>query len=54
MLVRKNALLELGGYRDIKGMEDWDLWQRAINNGYKFYQIPERLYIYRLNTSIIR
>jgi glycosyltransferase involved in cell wall biosynthesis len=54
MLVRKNALLELGGYRDIKGMEDWDLWQRAINNGYKFYQIPERLYIYRLNTSIKR
>ena len=54
MLVRKSALLELGGYRDIKGMEDWDLWQRAINNGYKFYQIPKRLYIYRLNTSIIR
>jgi glycosyltransferase involved in cell wall biosynthesis len=54
MLIKKSSISELDGYQDIKGMEDWDLWKRAINSGYKFYQIPERLYIYRLNTSVTR
>lgn len=54
MLIRKRCLDELNGYNDIRGMEDWDLWKRAMSKGYKFYQIPERLYIYRTNTSVIR
>ena len=54
MLIRKRCLDELNGYNNIRGMEDWDLWKRAMSKGYKFYQIPERLYIYRTNTSVIR
>jgi glycosyltransferase involved in cell wall biosynthesis len=54
MLIRKKCIDELMGYRNIKGMEDWDLWKRAIKAEYKFYQLPDRLYIYRLGTSIIR
>ena len=54
MLMRKKCLDELKGYNDIRGMEDWDLWKRAMSKGYKFYQIPERLYLYRTNTSVIR
>ena len=54
MMIKKQALDQLNGYNNIKGMEDWDLWQRAINNGFKFKQLPERLYIYTLNTSIDR
>lgn len=54
MLIKKNIINNLGGYHDVRGMEDWDLWKRGINNGYKFYQIPERLYTYRLNTSVAR
>ena len=54
MLIKKQSIIDLGGYQNIIGMEDWDLWKRAINSGYKFYQIPERLYKYRLNTSVAR
>jgi len=44
-LIRKDALIKLGGYRHVKGMEDWDLWKRAVAAGYRFHKIPERLYI---------
>ena len=54
MLIKKQSIIDLGGYQDVRGMEDWDLWKRAINGGYKFYQLPERLYTYRLNTSVTR
>jgi glycosyltransferase involved in cell wall biosynthesis len=54
MVIKKRCLDELGGYRNIKGMEDWDLWKRAIEVGFKFHQIQERLYIYRIGTSNIR
>jgi glycosyltransferase involved in cell wall biosynthesis len=54
MLIKKKCLDKLNGYYDVKGMEDWDLWKRAINKGFKFHQIQERLYIYRLGTSIAR
>jgi glycosyltransferase involved in cell wall biosynthesis len=54
MMIKKKCLDELGGYQNFKGFEDWDLWKRAINKGYRFYQINKRLYIYRLNTSVQR
>lgn len=54
MMIKKTALDQLNGYNNIKGMEDWDLWKRAFNNGFKFKQLPERLYVYTLNTSIDR
>lgn len=55
LMIRKKCLDELGGYNDIRGREDWDLWQRAIKyHDYKFHQIQERLYILRLGTSNIR
>lgn len=34
--------------------EDWDLWIRAIKFGYTFYNIPERLYYWSVNTSVER
>lgn len=54
MMVKKTCLDGLGGYRDVKGVEDWDLWKRAIEMGFKFYQLQDRLYIYRIGTSTIR
>jgi len=54
IMIKKRCLDELGGYRNIKGVEDWDLWKRAIETGFKFHQIQERLYIYRIGTSNIR
>lgn len=54
MMIRMQALEKLGGYRHVKGAEDWDLWQRAFEAGFRFAQINERLYIYTVNTSVER
>jgi glycosyltransferase involved in cell wall biosynthesis len=54
MMIRKSCLDELGGYNNVKGMEDWDLWKRAIKKGYVFHQLQDRLYIYTLGTSVER
>lgn len=55
--IRKEALENLGGYDTRSrylGMEDWHLWLRAAQSGYQFFNIPERLYIYSLGTSVER
>jgi glycosyltransferase involved in cell wall biosynthesis len=52
MLVRKECLDKLGGYQDIRGMEDWDLWKRGISNNFTFHQLQDKLYIYRKGTSV--
>ena len=54
MLIKKSCLDKLGNYRDVKGAEDWDLWKRAVDKGFKFYQIQERLYVWTHNTSVPR
>lgn len=54
IMVKKNILDELGGYNNIKGAEDWDLWKRAISRNFIFFQLPERLYVYTLGTSVPR
>jgi glycosyltransferase involved in cell wall biosynthesis len=54
MMIRKSCLDELDGYRDVRGMEDWDLWKRAIQKGYKFYQLQDRLYVWTMGTSVAR
>jgi len=54
MMIKKTALDHLNGYNNIKGSEDWDLWKRALYSGFTFKQLPERLYVYTLNTSIAR
>jgi len=54
MMIKKRCLDILGGYIDIRGIEDWDLWKRAIEIGFKFHQLQERLYIYRIGTSTTR
>lgn len=55
--IRKTAIDNLGGYsvdKKFLGMEDWHLWHRAVQSGYRFMNIPERLYIYSLGTSVDR
>jgi glycosyltransferase involved in cell wall biosynthesis len=54
MMIKMDCLKKINYYNNITGIEDWDLWKRAINFGFNFYQIQERLYIYRLNTSTTR
>jgi len=57
MAAKRSVLEALEGYntdRRFLGREDWELWQRAFQAGYKFFNIPERLYCYRLGTSVER
>lgn len=57
MMIRHIALKSIGGYnegRSMLGKEDWELWQRAMNAGFRFGKVPERLYIYSLGTSVPR
>jgi len=57
MMIRRVAMESLGGYSTDKvwlGQEDWELWTRAVNAGFKFTKVPERLYIYSLGTSVPR
>jgi glycosyltransferase involved in cell wall biosynthesis len=57
MMIRRIALDSLGGYRTghrYLGWEDYDLWQRAVENNFIFSNVPERLYIYTLETSVDR
>ena len=57
VMARTEAIKDVGGYsesQNVSGREDWNLWQRMINDGKKFYTIPERLYIWSMGTSVER
>ena len=54
-IIKVSSLYRLGGYRtNVTGIEDYDLWMRAVLSGYKFAKVPERLYIYSMGTSVER
>lgn len=57
MMIRRIVLESLKGYntdRKLLGREDWDLWARAANAGFRFGKVSERLYVYTLGTSVPR
>lgn len=54
MLIKMKALKDLGYYNHVRGSEDWDLWRRAAKAGYKFHQLPERLYVWCAGSSVAR
>lgn len=57
VMAKRQALLDVGCYsesRRVLGREDWDLWQRCLSADKKFYNYPERLYIYSMGTSVER
>lgn len=50
-LVRKKAFLEVGGFDEVPEIyfgEDWDLWIRMVQAGWKFRLINEVLFEYRI------
>lgn len=56
---RKSMIDEIGGYdlfRELAGIEDWELWIRAAYNRHKFYYIDQPLFNYRIvpNSQIRR
>lgn len=51
--LRKEAYLELGGYSNIQGCEDYEFLLRAMKAGYRFGIVDEIVLDYRLSTHSI-
>lgn len=46
-LFRRERFVEVGGYRDLLALEDWDLWLRMLQVGAKFKAKPDAFFHYR-------
>jgi glycosyltransferase involved in cell wall biosynthesis len=47
VLFRRQAVVELGGYRDLDWAEDYDLWLRCAEAGLRFEKVPDVLVHWR-------
>jgi glycosyltransferase involved in cell wall biosynthesis len=66
IMFKRDAFVALNGYNEKnkpgdvwpsygrRMWEDWDLWKRAVQKGYRFYNIPYRLYYWSTDTSVER
>jgi glycosyltransferase involved in cell wall biosynthesis len=45
--LRRETLRALGGWRDFQGPEDYDLWLRAFEAGWRFAKLPDVLLTWR-------
>lgn len=43
VMFRKEAVKNVGSYRDLRSMQDYELWVRLLNEGYTLANIPEVL-----------
>ncbi|MCR4660682.1 MAG: glycosyltransferase [Clostridia bacterium] len=50
----KSAVLEVGNYRSKYLCEDYDLWTRLIENGFKLYNIQENLVYMRISKDFYK
>lgn len=50
---RKSAILEAGGYQEVPYFEDYDLWIRVVQKGYKVLNMPELLVDARIGNDMI-
>lgn len=51
VMMRRDRILEIGGYRNLPTSQDRDLWNRAIISGLKINILNDFLIKYRINTS---
>lgn len=51
VLMRKDKFEEIGGYRNFKCAQDYDLWLRMWNANYRIHQIPLSLLKYRVRST---
>jgi glycosyltransferase involved in cell wall biosynthesis len=52
VMFRKSSYLNVGGYRPIRYVEDWDLFYRLLRTGHVFQNIPEVLVYVRAGQSM--
>lgn len=51
VLFRADAVAAVGGYRDARGPEDYDLWLRLFAAGWRFAKVPEVLLRWRVGPA---
>lgn len=51
VLMRTADVREVGGYRPMHNMEDYDLWARLVAGGKKLHNLPEPLTYFRVNDA---
>lgn len=54
VIFKKEAVLNSGNYEDCPYFEDYYLWCKMINNGYKFYNIQEELMKIRAGVGMVQ
>ena len=54
VMFRKDAILSVGSYRHIPYIEDYELWVRAIVNGYKIANVGQYLVHARVGNGMIK
>ncbi len=53
VMIKKNVIIGLDGYRNIKAAEDYDLWLRLLSERFQIGFIQEALLSYRINSLSI-
>lgn len=53
VVFRKSAVIDAGGYEQVSYFEDYDLWIRVVQKGYKVANIPELLVNARIGNDMI-
>ncbi len=46
-LVRRDAIADVGGLREVERWEDWDLWMSLAERGYEGRYVPRTVFRYR-------
>jgi glycosyltransferase involved in cell wall biosynthesis len=53
VMFKRSVILSLGGYQGVDGFEDYDLWMRLVQAGFKVDNIPEILVYVRIGNNMI-
>lgn len=54
IMIKKEVIIEMGGYSNIKYVEDYDLFLRMLTKKKKMYNIQEYLHFYRFEKSYLK
>lgn len=54
VMFRKEAILQVGNYAELKEGEDYDLWYRVLKNGYQGYNLQIPVLHYRSGKEMLR
>ena len=52
VMFRRDAILEIGGYKDLSYMEDYELWLRAMERGLEIANLPDIMAHARIGSGL--